>query len=65
MVKKMIMTKEEVQSSSRIWAANGRSPIDRDTQILIMKTAAWRHQQVRNKYKEILEKKGKDHDPLG
>jgi hypothetical protein len=61
----MIMTKSEAKEAARVWAANAKSPIDRDTQIQIMKTAAWRHAQLRNKYKEMFAKKGKDHDPLG
>ena len=61
----MIMTKSEAKEASRVWAANAKAPIDRDTQIYIMKTAAWRHKVLMNKYKEMFAKKGKDHDPIG
>ena len=38
----MIMTKEEIKSSV-CWAANMKMPFDRDTQIMLMKTARERH----------------------
>jgi hypothetical protein len=56
----IIMSKEEVKDASRIWAVNVKAPIDRDTQIYMMKTAAWRHKQLQNKYKELFTKKGND-----
>lgn len=61
----VIMTKEEVKSAAHTWPANIKQPIDRDTQIHLMKTAAWRHKVLMNKYKEMFAKKGKDHDPIG
>lgn len=60
-----IMTKEEVKSAARIWAANVKAPIDRDTQILIMKNAAQRQKDNINKLMKQLEMKGKDNDFLG
>lgn len=60
-----IMTKEEVQSAAKIWAANVKAPIDRDTQILIMKNAAQRRKDNINKLMKQLEVKGKDNDFLG
>jgi hypothetical protein len=44
-----IMTKEEVQSATRIWAANVKAPIDRDLQIQLMKTAQERRMSRINK----------------
>lgn len=38
----MLMSKDEIKNSV-CWPANGRSPIDRDTQIQIMSTAKERH----------------------
>jgi hypothetical protein len=60
-----VMTKEEVKRIVHTWPANTKQPIDRDTQIYLMKTAAWRHKVLMNKYKEMFEKKGKDNDLLG
>ena len=58
------MSKEEVKSAARTWPANVKQPIDGDTQLYLMKTAAWRHKVLINKYKELFERK-KEHDPLG
>ncbi len=60
-----LMSREEVELATHIWPANVKAPIDRDTQIHMMKTAEWRHKQLQNKYKELFEKKGKGYDPLG
>jgi len=57
-IEMIIMSKEEVKDASRTWAANVKAPIDRDNQIYMMKTAAWRHKQLQNKYKELFAKKG-------
>lgn len=51
----MIMTKEEARSAARIWAANVKSPIDRDTQIMLMTTARQRHEGTLNKIARQLE----------
>ena len=59
----MIMTKSEANKASRVWAANVKAPIDRDTQIYMMKTAAWRHQVLMNKYKEMF--KNKEYNTMG
>jgi hypothetical protein len=45
----VIMTKEEARSAARIWAANVKAPIDRDTQIVLMTTAAQRHKDKINR----------------
>lgn len=60
-----IMSKEEVKSVRRIWAANVKAPIDRDIQIEMMKIAQERNLSRINKIVHRFEKKGKDHDPLG
>lgn len=45
----VIMTKDEARNASRVWAANVKQPIDRDTQIELMKTARERHQSAINR----------------
>lgn len=54
------MTKEEVKLAGQSWPANVKQPLDRDAQIHLMKTAAWRHKVLMNKYKEMFKKKGYD-----
>jgi hypothetical protein len=49
----MLMTKAESNDASRKWAANTRSPLDRDTQIEIMKNAECRHNLLMEKYKSM------------
>lgn len=61
----MIMTKSEANEASRVWAANVKAPIDRDTQIYMMKTAQQRHKDNINKFMKQLEERKKEHDPLG
>jgi len=51
----VIMTKEEARSAARIWAANVKAPIDRDTQIMLMTTAAQRHKDKINRITKQLE----------
>lgn len=51
----VVMTKEEARNASRIWAANVKQPIDRDTQIAMMKSARERHQSVINRLTKKLE----------
>ena len=42
----MLMTKDEIRTAVRVWAANVKAPLDRDTQIAFMKTARRRHLAV-------------------
>ena len=46
------MTKEEIKSSVK-WAANAKQPLDRDQQIMLMKTARERHLAHLERLKEI------------
>lgn len=61
----IIMNKQEIEQAIHIWPANVKQPIDRDMQILLMKTSKERHLSRINKLVHRLEKKGKDNDPLG
>ena len=56
----VIMTKEEARTASHVWAANVKQPLDRDTQIVMMKTARERHQSVINKLMKKLEDERKE-----
>jgi hypothetical protein len=58
------MSKEEIRLSLKTWPANTKQPVDKDGQIWLMKTAAWRHKAAMKRYNALL-KKGKDNDPLG
>lgn len=40
----MLMSKKDIQNSVR-WAANAKSPIDRDTQIALMLSVKQRHEE--------------------
>lgn len=50
----MIMTKEEVESASRVWAANVEAPLTRDEQIRLMTTARERHAANRELIRQYL-----------
>lgn len=50
----MIMTKEEVESSSRVWAANVEAPLTRDEQIRLMTAARERHSANRERILQLL-----------
>lgn len=52
-----IMTKEEAKSTICNWPANTKQAIDCDARMV--KTAAWRHKVLMNKYKKMFETKGK------
>jgi len=59
------MTKEEAHLAARVWAANVRNPVDRDTQIFLMTTAAQRHKDKINRITKQLEtEREKDNDFL-
>jgi tagatose-1,6-bisphosphate aldolase len=60
-----IMSRKEVERARRTWAANVKAPIDRDTQIKMMKTAQDLNLRRINKIVHRLDTKGKDNDPLG
>ena len=39
----MLMSKAEINEHIQVWPANARAPLDRETQILFMKSARRRH----------------------
>jgi hypothetical protein len=49
----MIMTKDEVKQALKVWAANVKQPIDRDLQILLMKTAKQRREAFIERMKDM------------
>ena len=49
----MVMTKKEVEQASKVWAANVKQPINRDMQILLMKTAKQRHEALIERMKDM------------
>jgi hypothetical protein len=57
----VIMTKEEARNASHAWAANAKQPIDRDTQIELMKSAKERHQSAINRLmKQVQNERNKE-----
>lgn len=50
-----IMNKDEVKHEIRKWPANVKQPIDRDVQIMLMKTAQQRREARINKFMKPLE----------
>lgn len=55
----VIMTKDEILYAIKVWPANVKQPIDRDTQIQLMITAKERHESRINRLIKQLENERK------
>jgi len=51
------MTKNEVVTSSKVWPANKKQPINPEEQIWLSKTAEWRHKALIKRHKALFEER--------